>query len=451
MKKDEIITELKSSNKNFVTVAVSDIDGILRAKTISKKKFIKSLGSYIGFCDVIFGWDAEDKSYEGATATGWHTGYPDGQIALDLSSFRKCSWNDDMPIILADFSPSDNISGICPRSLLKRVEEKAKGMGFRPRYSCEFEWYNFQETPASLAEKKGIDPVPMTPGMFGYSLLRASQKSDFYNDLLTHLPNFGIPLEVLHLETGDGVYEAAIEHADILEAADRSVLFKTAVKEIASRHGITASFMAKWNVSLPGSSGHIHQSLWGEEMERNLFYDPADENKMSRLLKQFIAGQLTCMPAILPMYAPTVNSYKRLVEGSWAPASVSWGIDNRTTALRVINADEGSMRLETRVPGADANPYLSMAAALASGLFGIENEMELDLPVTKGSEYKKMNKHPLAQNLSEATERMKSSEFPPALFGDTFTDHFIKTREWEWKEFNGTVTDWEKKRYLEII
>ncbi|MCC5943159.1 MAG: glutamine synthetase [Balneolaceae bacterium] len=451
MRKEEIITELKKSDQNFVTIAIADIDGVLRGKTISRKKFLKSLENHIGFCDVIFGWDTEDKSYEETSATGWHTGYPDGEISLDLKTFRKCSWNNDLPIVLADFSPSEKISGICPRTLLKKISEKAKEMGFSATYSCEFEWYNFQETPQSLAEKKGIDPTPMTPGMFGYSVLRASQKGEFYNDLLTHLPDFGIPLEVLHLETGDGVYEAAIEHADVLEAADRSVLFKTAVKEIASRHQITASFMAKWNVALPGSSGHIHQSLWDLDRNRNLFFDPSEENKMSRLMRQFIAGQLTCLPAILPMYAPTVNSYKRLVEGSWAPTSVSWGMDNRTTALRVINVDEDSMRLETRVPGADANPYLSMAASLASGLFGIENELALDLPVTRGSDYKRGNKHPLPKNLHEATERMKTSEFPSALFGDSFTDHFIKTREWEWKEFNGSVTDWEMKRYFEII
>ncbi len=451
MNREEIITKFKNSTHQYVTVAIADIDGVLRGKTISGKKFLKALDSHIGFCDVIFGWDAEDKSYEETTATGWHTGYPDGKIALDVNTFRICGWNNDMPIILADFSPAEKISGVCPRTLLKKVAARANEMGFSTEYSCEFEWYNFQETPDTLAQKKGVDPTPMTPGMFGYSVLRASQKTDFYHDLLNHLPAAGIPLDVLHLETGDGVYEAAIEHTNVLEAADRSVLFKTAVKEIAARHGLTVSFMAKWNTNLPGSSGHIHQSLWDKEGGRNLFFEAFEENNISLLMKQFIAGQLTCLPAILPMYAPTINSYKRLVEGSWAPTSVSWGVDNRTTALRVINADEPSMRLEIRVPGADANPYLSMAAALASGLFGIENELTLDLPVTRGSDYKKGNKSMLPKNLKEAVERMKSSELPVALFGETFTDHFIKTREWEWNEFSNSVTDWERKRYLEII
>lgn len=451
MNNDDIIKEIKNSHHNFITIAIADIDGILRGKTISGKKLLNALENRAGFCDVIFGWDSHDKAYEESDVTGWHTGYPDSAIAIDLGSFRKTPWNDNHPIVLADFSPSEPISSVCPRTLLKRVSQKASEMGFSTEYACEFEWYNFHESPQSLKQKQGIDPEPITPGMFGYSVLRASQKSDFYNDLLKQLSGFGIPLEVLHLETGDGVYEAAIEHTDILEAADRSVLFKNAVKEIASRHEITASFMAKWSTDLPGSSGHIHQSLWNEERSKNLFYDAAGDKSMSRILKQFIAGQLYCLPVILPMYAPTVNSYKRLVEGSWAPTSVSWGFDNRTTALRVIRTDEESMRLEARVPGADANPYLSMAAALASGLFGIEHELTLDLPVTKGNEYKKGSRNLLPASLKEATDRMKASELPGSLFGETFTEHFIKTREWEWKQFSESVTDWEKKRYLEII
>src|SRR6202035_2269045 len=176
---------------------------------------------------------------------------------------------------------------------------------------------------------------------------------------------------------GPGVYEAAILYSEALEAADRAVLFKSGVKEIGHRHGIMPCFMAKFNENLPGCSCHIHQSLWSIGKNQNVFYDEKSNTGLSALMENYIAGQLLCLPEILPMYAPTVNSYKRLVEGAWAPTTLTWGIDNRTVALRVLNGSKISCRLETRVIGADTNPYLAMAAALAAGLYGIKNKLEL--------------------------------------------------------------------------
>ncbi len=208
--------------------------------------------------------------------------------------------------------------------------------------------------------------------------------------------------------------------------------------------------MAKWNSDFPGCSGHIHQSLWDANVQNNLFYSAAGNHNMSELLEQYIAGQLFCLPHILPMYAPTVNSYKRYVEGAWSSTSVSWGIENRTTALRVINHSPASTRLETRVPGADANPYLSLAASLASGLFGIKNKLSLNVVATTGSAYGAGNVG-LPKSLKEATTAMQQSNVAETLFGKAFTEHFIKTREWEWSKFAESVTDWELKRYFEII
>src|SRR5258705_763128 len=187
----------------------------------------------------------------------------------------------------------------------------------------------------------------------------------------------------MRTETGPGTYEAAIVYADILEAADRAVLFKTAVKEIAYRHGILASFMAKINENLPGCGGHVHQSLWDKTGKKNLFFDEKDKMKMSDLAKNYLAGQLYCLPHILPMFAPTINSYKRLVEGAWAPTTLTWGMDNRTVALRVLAGSAKSCRLETRVIGSDVNPYLAMAASLASRLYGIKNNLKLKQPATR--------------------------------------------------------------------
>jgi len=447
---DEIIEKIKQSGHDKIKFAVADIDGVLRGKVISLDKFLKAVKEGIGFCNVIFGWDMNDNVYDNTTISGWDTGYPDAFASLDLATLRHIPWNDNMPFFIADFSNDANIKAACPRTLLKSIRQQCIDMGYKPSFAKEFEWFNFKETPQSLKDKGYINPTPLTPGMFGYSILRPSEKQAFYNDLFNLLPQFNIPLEGLHTETGDGVYEAAIDHTDILEAADRATLFKTSVKEIGYRHGIVASFMAKWNSSLPGCSGHIHQSLWNAE-GANIFYDEADANSMSETLKHYIAGQLYCLPHILPMYAPTINSYKRYVEGAWASTTVSWGIENRTAALRVINHSSHATRLETRVPGSDANPYLSLAASLASGLYGIKNQLALNQPPVKGNEYQNTASQKFHKTLHEATEAMKQSAIARELFGDTFVDHFTKTREWEWRQFTQKVTDWELKRYFEII
>jgi glutamine synthetase len=324
-------------------------------------------------------------------------------------------------------------------------------MGFQPIFAQEFEWFNFAETPQTAHGKNFRDLTTLSPGMFGYSILRSTLNNPFFTDLFDLLTSFGIPIEGLHTETGPGTYEAAIAYAPILEAADRAVLFKTAVKEIAYKHQIMATFMAKINENLPGCGGHVHQSLWDMDGGKNLFYDEADSDKLSETARSYIAGQLHCLPYILPMFAPTVNSYKRLVEGAWAPTTLTWGLDNRTTALRVLSGGSKSSRLETRVIGADVNPYLAMAACLAAGLYGISNKMKLDQQPTNGNGYQDFSHGTIPHTLIDATRNMQQSSIGIELFGETFTRHFVQSREWEWKQHLKAVTDWEYKRYFEII
>jgi glutamine synthetase len=285
--------------------------------------------------------------------------------------------------------------------------------------------------------------------MFGYSLLRAGQNQPYFASLMDQLRGFGVPLEGLHTETGPGVFEAAIAYSDALEAADRAVLFKTAVKEIAHRHGIMASFMAKWNATLPGCGGHIHESLW--KASKNVFYDPKDPLKMSPVFRSYLAGQLKCLPEILPFFAPTVNSYKRLVDGYWSPTKATWGIDNRTTAFRVIPGSDKSTRVEVRIAGADLNPYLAIAASVASGLHGIEKGLALETAPIQGSAYRETSLPRLPRNLADATDRLARSTVARELFGEAFVDHFVRTRQWEWAQFQDAVTHWELQRYFEII
>jgi glutamine synthetase len=445
-KVDSILKQLARSKHEKVKVAVTDLDGILRGKYLHKEKFLSAAKSGFGFCNVVFGWDSGDVCYDNSKYTGWHTGYPDAVARIDLATQRTVPWDNDIPFFLGDFELD-----VCPRNLLKKVLDRARKAGFAPKCGVEFEWFNFRETPQSLAAKGHADPQPITPGMFGYSVLRASLNQPYFAALMDQLRAFRVPIEGLHTETGPGVTEAAIAFSEALEQADRAVLFKTAVKEIAYRHGILASFMAKWNAKLPGSGGHIHLSLWDGTGRKNAFYDARDGANMSATFKSCLAGQLRCLPEILPMFAPTVNSYKRLVDGYWSPTKPTWGIDNRTTAFRVIPGGENSTRVEVRIGGADINPYLAIAASVASGLYGIEKGLKLTDKAVVGSAYQESKIPRLPRTLAEATARMAESKIARELFGDGFVDHFVRTRQWEWSQFADAVTNWELQRYFEII
>ncbi len=447
-----ILEYVKSHASGKVKIAYADMDGILRGKYISTEKFLSAAEGGTAFCDVIFGWDANDVAYDNVKYTGWHTGYPDTPARLDLTTFRKIPWENDVPFFLGEIMNKEGgPSPICPRQLLKKIVSDVTHEGFVPMLAQEFEWFNFAETPQSVREKNYKKLEPLTPGMFGYSILRTTLQNPFFTDLFDLLKKFDVPIEGLHTETGPGVLEAAIVHSEAVEAADRATLFKTAVKEIAYRHHIMATFMAKISEDLPGCGGHVHQSLWDKGRKANLFYDPKDKLKMSETFRQYLAGQLYCLPFILPMFAPNINSYKRLVEGAWAPTTLTWGVDNRTVALRVLNGSNKSCRLETRVIGADVNPYLAIAAALGSGLYGIRKKLKLKQPPTIGNGYRDSSNGTLPRTLDEATRIMKDSTVAKEIFGVAFVEHFTQTREWEWKQHLKSVTDWELKRYFEII
>lgn len=449
---EKVIKMVEALPYDKIKVAVVDIDGILRGKYLLKSKFLSALKSGFGFCNVVFGWDSADSCYDNVTYTGWHSGYPDALAKIDINTFRQIPWEGGQPFFLADFRNDDGSDlEICPRNLLKKIIKKATTLNYNPMFGLEFEWFNFKESPQSLALKDFVNPEPITPGMFGYSFLRAGANQEYFSALMDEMLAFKIPLEGLHTETGPGVYEAAILYSGALEAGDRGALFKASAKQIAQKFGIMPSFIAKWNSKLPGCSGHNHQSLWDKKMEHNLFFEEKDPARMSPLFKSYLAGQLKCLSEFLPFFAPTVNSYKRLVDGFWAPTKVTWGVENRTTAFRVIPGSASSTRLETRVPGSDINPYLSVAACLASGLYGIEKNLPLKMNPTQGSAYLDPLAERLPRNLQEATLRLADSKIANEVFGEKFVSHFVATRQWEWKQFQDSVTNWELQRYFEII
>src|SRR5580698_8481878 len=378
MDRESIRRRFEDNHVRRVKLGAFDTDGTLRGKYISLEKFWSAAESGLGFCDVIFGWDIGDVLYDNVKFTGWHTGYPDAHCRIDLASYRLVPWEPGTAFFLLDFCDAEGRPlGLAPRQVFQGVLDRAAARGYTAHFSAEYEFYIFRETAQSLRDKHFAGLTPLTPGMFGYSVLRASANAELVLEIMEALAAFEVPLEGFHTETGPGVYEAAIAVEPGMAAADRAALFKTAVKEIAARHSLTPTFMAKWNAALPGSSGHLHQSLGRAGNTENLF---SGDGGMSELMRQYTAGLMTNMQELTAIFCPTINSYKRTVPGAWAPVNATWGVDNRTTAVRAIPGHGKSTRVELRLTGADINPYLAMAASLAAGLNGIERKLELPPP-----------------------------------------------------------------------
>ncbi len=439
--------ELEQRGIRRAKIGGFDIDGVLRGKYVSLDKLESALRKGFGFCDVIFGWDVEDAPYGERPAAASGVGFPDVLARLDPATTRTLPWEPDVAAVLCDFaSPDGSDYPACPRSMLKRVLARAEAMGFEVKAGAEFEFTLFRESPESLRAKHFRDLTPLDPGMFGYSWLRSSQAADLMADLSNGLKDFDIELEGLHPETGPGIYEAAIRYDSALRAADKAALFKTAVKQIAHEHGLTATFMAKCSAALPGNGGHIHESLWRDG--KNVFASPPGA-PLSEALRHYVGGQTELMAELTACFAPTVNSYRRFVPGVWAPLTATWGVENRTCALRVIEPhDASAARVEYRQPGADMNPYIALGASIAAGLWGVAERRE---PAAPRDDDACEEGQRLPRSLVEATARLKASARARELLGAGFVDHFVATREWEWQRFMQVVTEWELARYLEII
>ena len=427
-----------------------DLDGIFRGKYLNADKLASALEKGFGFCDVVLGWDSSDQLIDNLSFTGWHTAYPDAQARLLPETLRTLPFEGDMPLILAEFAEA--AEAICPRGLLRRVLDRAAAHGWGVKAAAEFEFFVFEETPRSVRDKGYRALQPITPGNFGYSMLRSGLHADFYAELWSTCEAMRIELEGLHTETGPGVIEAAIRVDDALEAADKAALFKTIIKILCQRRGWMATFMAKWSPDWPGQSGHLHMSLLDSKSGDSVFHEEGAEHGMSERMRWFVGGQQALMPELLAMVAPTVNSYTRLIPGFWAPTAATWGYENRTCALRVIGGSAKSQRVEYRIAAADINPYVALAAAIGSGLWGIEQRIEPDAAIA-GNAYERQDRpeRGLPSTLWEAAHRLKGSQAARELFGAEFVDHYAATREWEEREARKAVTDWQLARYFEII
>jgi len=379
---EEKIKQLEKAGVNRVKIAIVDIDGVLRGKYYALDKFKSVAKKSGGFCDCVLGWDCNDELYDTSVFTGWHTAFPDEKFKIDLSTERKLPDEPDAPFFLGEFvTEKSDFHPICPRSLLKRTLSRAENMGFGVNHSFEYEFFVFKETPHTLHEKNFQNLTPLSPGMFGYSVLRSTWLSDLFNEFIDYFNSLDIELECLHCETGPGVWEAAIKYDSGIASADKAALFKTVAKTFFQKRDLTATFMAKWSMDYPGQSGHVHQSLYDLKTGKSLFHDPKALGSMSEIMRWYTAGVLKYMKPFIAMTAPTINSYTRLTKGAWAPTSATWGIDNRTTALRVIPGSKNSQRLEFRIGAADCNPYIISAAVIGAGLKGIEEKLPLCKPL----------------------------------------------------------------------
>lgn len=447
---DDIVKQVRERSPACAKVGVFDTDGVFRGKYMAADKLASALEKGFGFCDVTLGWDSNDQLYDNVSFTGWHTAYPDAEVRLLPETLREMPFEGGMPLILGEFAGA--AEAICPRGLLRRVLDRAAGHGWKLKAAAEFEFFLFEETPQSVRDKGYRDLKPITPGNFGYSMLRSGAHSDFYQELWSTCDAMCLDLEGLHTETGPGVIEAAIRVDDALDAADKAALFKTIVKILAQRRGWMATFMAKWSPDWPGQSGHLHMSMTDAKTGRPVFFEANADLSMTETMRHFVGGQQALMPELLAMIAPTVNSYTRLIPGFWAPTAATWGYENRTCALRVIGGSAHAQRVEYRIAAADINPHVALAAAIGSGLWGIENAIEPDAPIT-GNAYEAPigPERALPATLWEAAQRLRGSAAARDLFGAEFVDHYAATREWEERQARKAVTDWQLARYFEII
>lgn len=433
---------LISLDAKSVHIGMIDPEGEFRDKLVSAEKAVKLASSGYPFCEVLYFWDIAEKTYvDGA--------FVDRTAVIDPDTLRAYPFAENAALCIADFT--GDFGARSPRNVCAAQIARAAAMGFDVFSAFEFEFFVFDETPESLREKKWRDLTHFAQGNRTYSL----QTSALYGDLLAGLDEtmttMGIRLDAIHTELGPGCFEAPLGYAAGMKSPDDATLFKNFAKAYFARNGLTAGFMSKLSPELSGQSGHLHISL-RDRAGKAVFHDGAAADGLSRTARHFIGGLTRLMPELLAMCAHTVNAYKRLVPGAWAPTASNWGVQNRTAAVRVINDVPEATRVEFRVPSADTNPYLALSLALGAGLWGIENEIE---PAPGSSEnFYAATPSPesvFPRDLGAAADRLDRSEIARSLFGAAFVDSFVTARRFEYGEYQKHVSEWEMRRYLGIV
>jgi glutamine synthetase len=433
-----------------VIVAFPDMQGRLIGKRMQAQYFLDSAHAETHGCDYLLANDIDMEPVPGYAAANWEKGYGDFVMKPDLATLRRLPWLPGSALVLADVLDHHDHDDVphAPRGMLKKQVARLAAQKMSAYFASELEFYLFDETYETAADKK-YDGLK-TAGRYieDYHILQTTKEEGVMRAIRNGLEGAGIPVENSKGEWGPGQEEINVRYADALTMADRHVILKNAVKEIALLQGKSVTFMSKWRFDLAGSSSHIHNSLWDAAGKKPLFQDDKDEHGMSKLMRHYVAGQLAYAREITWFLAPYINSYKRFQAGTFAPTKAIWSEDNRTAGFRLCGAHSKGIRIECRIGGADLNPYLAYAALLAAGLAGIEEKLELEAPFV-GDAYVGKRLREVPKTLREATALMDKSKMLRAAFGDKVVDHYVHTAEWEQFEYDRRITDWELKRGFE--
>jgi len=437
-----------------VVVAFPDLQGRPVGKRVTGPFFLEHVLEHgIEVCDYLLAVDVDMDPLPGYRFANWDSGYGDMNAVIDVDTIRPLPWLEGSALVLCDLLTMEGEPvEVSPRQILRRQLERAAGHGLVVKCATELEFYLFRDSFEEAAAKGWQDLSPHADTIEDYQLLQTSRDEYIIGRIRNEMFQAGIPIEFSKGEAGRGQHEINVTYGDGLEVADRHVVFKNGVKEIAAQHGRAATFMAKWSMDSVGSSCHLHTSLWDAASGAPLMAGGAGDDHPSGLSavgRQFLAGQLHAGQELAWCFAPYVNSYRRYVPGSWAPTALVWGDDNRTCGFRVVGHGSGR-RIENRVPGADVNPYLALAAAIAGGLWGIEHGMALE-PGFVGNAYLAGDVPRIPTTLVEAIAELESSEVAAEAFGPDVHHHLVNTARQEWSKANQVVTDWELARNFERI
>jgi glutamine synthetase len=447
--------QIQSGEVDTVVVAFPDLQGRPVGKRVTGSFFLDHVASHgIEVCDYLLACDVDMEPLPGYRFANWDTGYGDLHAVIDPQTVRPLPWVPGSVLVLCDLLTMEGEPvEVSPRRILRRQLERAAAHGLEIRCATELEFYLFRDSFAEAADKHWHQLVPHADTIEDYQLLQTSREEYIIGRIRKLMVEAGIPVESSKGEAGIGQHEINLTYGAALEVADRHLVFKNGVKEIASAEGRAATFMAKWSMATAGSSCHIHTSLWDADGGGPLMAppDPADPSPsgLSPVGQQFLAGQLHAAGQLAWCFAPYVNSYRRYVPDSWAPTAVVWGEDNRTCGFRTVGTGPGR-RIENRIPGADVNPYLALAATIAGGLWGVEHELTLEAEFT-GNAYRDPEVPRIPSTLAEAIDQLAASEVAAEAFGPEVHHHLLNTARQEWAAANRVVTDWELARNFERI
>ena len=434
-----------------ILVVFPDMYGRLVGKRIVGRFFVDEvIDGGIHACDYLLACDIDMDPVPGYQFTSWAKGYGDFRPVPDFHTMRVASWLDKTALVLCDVfeEEEDTLVPYAPRSILRNQVARAAEMGFTAMGASELELYVFKDSYDEVAKKSFVNIEPIGRVIEDYHIFQGTKEEFLVGAIRRHLERSGVPVESSKGEWGPGQQEIGLRYADLVEMSDRHAIYKHAAKEIAWQHGRSVTFMAKWDERYAGSSCHIHLSLWNAD-NKPLFAgdDSLGPIKCSPLFRWFLGGWMAHIRELFPFFAPYPSSYKRYVAGSFAPTGIAWCYDNRTAGFRIVGHGP-SLRIECRTAGADANPYLAFAAALAAGLDGIEKKTEPP-PAFEGDVYGALELPQVPHSLPEAIRELEKSAFAREVFGDKVVEHYLHFFRTEQRKFDAVVTDWERKRYFE--